>query len=245
MLQEEGPKVRKKGREQWETVPVRVLVPGYFGCLGSTWNANQNTILDPPHPNAPTPPPTSCPPHRAHTISSIITNLLPIPPNLITSYVVAVGKRRAAAAGGKGRDKDRATESKAWGGSVGPIQGSVTKWRIEECEVLEIDVAMQKLSMNNGDGDGDGDGEKKIMWNRAKKIMMRGKRNNVNNMTSRGEMFKQKWEKVKQGQGQKEETEIDGWSKQGSYGGNCQKQLSLSTDSMQHLWQPESSLLAD
>jgi len=35
MLQEEeGPKVREKGREKRERVGVRVLVQGYLGCLG-------------------------------------------------------------------------------------------------------------------------------------------------------------------------------------------------------------------
>lgn len=102
MLQVEGPKVRSKGLEQWETVRVLVLVQEYLGSLGSTWNANPNMILDPPHPNAPTIVAT-CHLHRVHipiiTISTImmmimmmiiINNndnlLIPILP-LITWYV--------------------------------------------------------------------------------------------------------------------------------------------------------------
>jgi len=49
MLQVEGPKIRTKGRNRWEIVQVQLLVQGYLGCLGSTWNANLNMILQ--HPN--------------------------------------------------------------------------------------------------------------------------------------------------------------------------------------------------
>lgn len=93
MLQVEGPKVRTKGWDQWETtVLALVRVQGYLGCSGSTWNANPNMmILVPPHPNAPTIVTTCCHQHRAQiipiTISTNSNLLIPILPLITWWYI--------------------------------------------------------------------------------------------------------------------------------------------------------------